>query len=214
QLDVRHPVAPAGVLKQETRELLGLTPDEREQIEAALHRHFSAMDGLIETTVYETNRSSHFPVSPSAVASQAWFMPALGDKVQASGTELLATLESTLGTERWPLVQAQLEVSGPDTLRRVLNLDAGKDQQEVAVWVQNQNGRLLLSYSLASGYSTMSSSGIALSSFASGADATILENNVEHSFLGDLGLPGPLTQRILSWIQQQAEANVGKDAAK
>ncbi len=214
QLSVYHPVAPPGMLKQEARELLGLTPDEREQIEAALHRHFAAMDGLIETNIYETNQSSHFYVPASAVASQIWGVPALGDKVQASGAELQTALEQTLGSERWPLVQSLLAESGPETLRRVLNLDAGKDQQEVGAWVQNINGQLTVNYGLSSGYSTMTSGGIPLAAFTSGADATMVENNAEHTVIGGMGLPGPLTQRILTWVQRQADAQAGKGATK
>jgi len=75
QLEVRHPIAPPGVLKQETRELLGLTPAEREQAEQALQQYFAAMDSLMDSNRYETNRTTLATIPANALSSQVLACP-------------------------------------------------------------------------------------------------------------------------------------------
>ena len=150
QLDSPHPVRPPGVLTQAARELLGLTPQEREQVEAALQSHFAAMDKLADGSIYETNAlaayASRFGIPSPAIASQVWTIPALGDEVNTQAKALETSLQNTLGPERWAMVQGQMGVSGTDTLRRVLNLDAAQNPQQIAVWISNSNGKPTVGY--------------------------------------------------------------------
>jgi RNA polymerase sigma factor (sigma-70 family) len=216
QIDVHHPVLPPGVLKREARELFGLTPEERERLEGALQRHFRAIDDIIESRIYETNRPSRLQVPASAAASAVWVVPPLGEQAKASGQELQATWETVLAGERSSLVGWLLVTWFPstDTLRRVLNLDANKDQQELAVWVQNENDNWLLGYGFSSGRAMTSTSGISLEKFAPTADPATGANASGYAGLDEHVLPDPLARRIRAWIQQQTGARLGKDPAK
>ncbi len=126
KIDVHRPISPPGIIKQETRELLGLTPQEREEAESILRDHFTRMDVAIEAKVYETNQPSGFNIPATALASKIIVVPPLGNEVKNHSDELLAGLRHILGEERWPLVEEQLASSSPDTLRRILNLDDGQ----------------------------------------------------------------------------------------
>ena len=119
QLGVDHSVQPPGVLTQPARELLGLTPQEREQIETVLQAHFTAMNQLIENQVYETKTlsqsGSHFGIPSDASASKVWVIPPLGDAVATQTKTLQDSLQNTLGAERWQFVSEQLGTIGTDT---------------------------------------------------------------------------------------------------
>jgi RNA polymerase sigma factor (sigma-70 family) len=149
QLEVFRPVEQPGVIKQEARELMGLTPQEREIAETALQKYFTALDSLMASSRYETNCATFAHVSRSALASEVFGLPALGDAVKQYSDELLASLRADLGEERWPLMESQLASSGTDTLRRILDLDAGERSQELAVWIDELNGQLVAGYSWA-----------------------------------------------------------------
>jgi RNA polymerase sigma factor (sigma-70 family) len=209
QLQVRRPVTPPGTIKQEARELLGLTPNEREQAEAALHHHFAAMDSLMEMNRFETNRTKLVSLPKDSLAGQVWGLPALGDEVKPRAEELQSALKTVLGDERWPLVAEQLESSGTDTLRRILNLDAGEKGQELAVWIQERNGNLVAGYSWGEPNSSSAHSGLALNLFLPDKEFPIRGASVE-DYLGIKELPPALTGPALAWIRQQAEARLGK----
>jgi RNA polymerase sigma factor (sigma-70 family) len=210
RIGIRLPVTPPGVVKPEARELLGLTPQEREQIEGTLAKHFSAIDGMVENDVYQTNQATHVYVPQSAVASEVWVMPALGDAAKMSGDQLQSALKAELGNERWPLVKAELDSIGTDTLRRVLSLDAGTQAQEVAVWITERDGTLMASYGWSNGNSSFSNGGEQLNMFLPGAQ--MVPGITPEQFLDTRNLPAPLTQRIMDWIRQQAQSRLGKEA--
>jgi RNA polymerase sigma factor (sigma-70 family) len=210
ELHYDRSINPPGVLKQETRELLGLMPQERKQIEATLQNHFATMDDLIEKQIIETNQTAHFHIPVTAVASVVWVVPPLGDEVLRHEEELHTALETILGGERWPVVKAQLESSGSDTLRRTSNLDAEMNGQEVAVWIQNENGKSRASFGFSSGSTTMTAGGLALEYTLPGS-----ETSVSGDAWGDsLGLSESLTQRIQGWLKLQAEMLPGKESSK
>jgi hypothetical protein len=185
--------------------LLGLTPQERQQLEAELQTHFAAMDGLIENHVCETNRGSLLYIPPKAVASQVWTVPALGDEVQTKADELEARLQETLGPERWPLVKAQLEMISTDSLRRILNLDASQNAQEVGVWISETGGKQTVGSGWSSRGSSFSFDGADLGLFLPRGDSGA--DRVE--YIGSRSLPSALTGRMMAWIQQQAVARLG-----
>ena len=207
-LEVHEPVARPGQLRQAARELLGLTPAEREQTETVLRDHFAAIDTLVESSRYETNRPLHGSVPQDALASQVWEVPALGDEAQQRADALKAALKTLLGEERWPIVERQLAGSSTDSLRRFLNLDAGEKKQELAVWIQERNGRLTAGYEWGQRGNSFSSSGMALSLFLPDAkppDGISLENR-----LGIQPLSDALTRPALNWLRQQAEARLDR----
>jgi RNA polymerase sigma factor (sigma-70 family) len=208
QLEVGEPVTHPGRLKQAERELLGLTPAERERAETLLRDHFAAIDTLVESSRYETNRPLHGSVPQDALASQVWEVPALGDEAQQRADALKAALKTLLGEERWPILERQLAGSNTDNLRRVLNLDAGEKGQELAVWVQERDGKLAAGYTWGQPSTSFSSSGMALSLFLPDAkppDGISLENR-----LGIQPLSDALTRPALNWLRQQAEARLDR----
>ena len=165
-LEVRLPILPPGVLKQEARELLGLTPQERAQLEDALHSHFAALDSIIEAQLYETNQPARLRVPDQQLAAKVWALPALGDEVKTHADELQAGLQGVLGADRWPLIQSVWESSGSGTLRQVLNLDAGRQSQEIGVWLQrNELGQIVVGSGWAGGCCSSSVGGVNLSLF-------------------------------------------------
>ncbi len=210
RINTGSPISPPGVLKPEACELLGLTPQEHEQIEATLTKHFSDIDGLIENNLYATNQAGHVYMPKSALASEVWVLPALGDAAKASADELQAALKNELGEERWLLVQSQLESTGTDTLRRVLNLDAGTQAQEVAVWITESGGKPMASYGWSAGYSSFNTGGVPLSAFVPGIQTAPGMNPWDN--LAARNFPVPITQRITDWLQQQAQSRLGTEA--
>ena len=208
QLEVLRPVTQPGVIKQEARELLGLTPQERETAEAALQKYFADMDKLMESNRYETNSAKVASVPANVLASQVFGLPALGDGVKQLADDLQASLRADLGEERWPMVASQMESSGTDTLRRILNLDAGDRGQELAVWIQDQNGTLVAGYGWGDHTSSFSSGGLALRFFLPGAqfpDGASIED-----YMDVRQLSPTLTGPALEWIRQQAEIRLEK----
>ena len=193
-------VEPSGVLTQRARELLGLSPQEREQVENALSHHVAAMNSLIDSNIREsdvptlTNNSARFTFPTTVLASKAWLVPALGDEVKALGDELQSAWHATLGAERWPLLEKQLNAPDVDALRRILGLESGSQAQEVTVLISDQGGELSTHVNWTGGNTGlgMTRSGIGLASW-------------------DLDLPFALTHRVDDWLQQQAGARFGKE---
>ncbi len=140
QLNVRLPVLEPGVIKPEARELLGLSPQEREQAEAALQKYLTQTDELLASKMFRTNRSEYARVPKGALASQIFVIPALGGKFGPGADELNAALRNALGDERWKLVKAQIKSYGKSIFWQTLNLYSGERAQELAVWVENRDG--------------------------------------------------------------------------
>ena len=208
QLQVRQPIKQPGVIKQEARELLGLTPAEREQAETALQNHFSAMGDLMESNRYETNAATLAHQSKDVLAGRVFGVPALGDAAKQKAEELSAALKTVLGAERWPMVEEQLKYSGgTDNLNLILNLSAAEKGSELAVWVQERDGKLVAGFGWGDQRTSFSSSGLALGLFLPDAefpDGITLEN-----YWGVQALSSALTRPALAWLQQQAETRLG-----
>jgi len=202
QLAVRQPVAWPGTVRQEARELLGLSPAEREQMEAALQKHMATMDDLMNSDRFETNRTSRTHIPPDALASQVFGLPALGEAVKQSSDEMQSVLKTTLGNERWSMVQEELSYPGTDNLRSILNLDAGENGQELAVWVGERNGTPVAGYSWGDQITAISSSGLVLKFFL--PDAVFPDGRSVEDQMGVAQLPPALTQPAIEWIRQQA----------
>jgi len=207
RLDVSHPVMQPGVIKPEACELLGLSPAEREAAEAALGHYFTNLNGLAESQLYETNRTSRIGVPADALASQVWELPALGDEAKQNSEALENALQAALGDQRWQLVSNQMSMIGTDTLRRILDLDVADRGREFAVWIRQQDGRPVVGYGWGDGNSSFTSGGIALSLFQPGAPSSG-SFRIEDYFESRQLSPA-FTQPALAWIQQQAQARLG-----
>lgn len=208
QLDVYQPVKAPREIRQETCELLGLTPMEREQVEAALGQHFAVMDGLMEANRYETNRTRYAHIPSDAKAGHVWGVPALGEGVKVTAEELQTALKATLGDERWPMIAEQLKSSGSDSLRRILNLDAGEKGQELSAWVQERDGQLVAGYSWGEGNGYFNSGGVALNLFL--PDAKFPDGSSAEDYLHTRPVAEALIQPALAWLRQQAETRLEK----
>lgn len=207
QLDVSQPIIQPGVIRTEARELLGLTPEEREQMETALQKHLAAMEQLLAASLSETNRARLANIPTDSQASRTWSVPALGDAVKAHADELQTALRTALGEERWQMVAGLLQNSG--TMQRTLGLDAQTSRQELAVWVAKRNGELVTGYSWGRDGCSMSSGGRALSLFLPGAEQS-LDGQSNEEWLDARSLPAALTEPALAWMQAQAETLLTK----
>jgi hypothetical protein len=136
-------------------------------------------------------------------------LPALGDEVKQRSEELQTALKFVLGEERWPLVAEQLKSTGTDTLRGILSLDAGEKGQELAVWIQERDGKLEAALSWGEPNSSFNQSGLALSLFLPNTEFPISGASVE-DFMSVRQLPVTLTRPAMDWIHQQAENRLGK----
>jgi RNA polymerase sigma factor (sigma-70 family) len=210
QISVNAPVTPPGKLKPEASELLGLTPEEHQEIEATLAKHFANIDGLIENNLYETNQPTRVPLPKSVVASDVWGLPALGDAAKMSADQLQTELKNELGVERWPLVQDRLATVGTDTLRRVLSLDAGTQSQEVAVWILDTGSGPKAYYGWSSDNGAFTSGGVPLNTFLPGAQMP--PGKTPQQLLYTRNLPTPIVDRMIAWLEQQAQSRLGTEA--
>lgn len=209
ELSVHQPIVIPGVIKQEAREILGLSPAEREQTEAALQKHIATIENLMEAQRIATNRTQYAWLPKDAVASQVWQLPALGPEVQQSAEEMQSAMRTALGAERYALVEEQLTSGGSDSMRRVLNLDAGDKAQELSVWIQDLAGTPTVGFGWGEQSASFSQSGLALSLFLPGNKADLSEADVEE-FLLNRQLSKALAQPALAWLKEQAQARLGK----
>jgi RNA polymerase sigma factor (sigma-70 family) len=211
QISVNHPVSPPGKLKPEASELLGLTPEEHQEIEGTLAKHFANIDGLVENDLYETNQPTHVPMPNSVLASDVWVLPALGDAAKTSADQLQTELKNELGAERWPQVQEELATVGTDTLRRVLSLDAGTHGQEVAVWILDTGDGPKAYYGWSGDNNgSFSSGGAPLNTFLPGAQMPT--GKTPQQLLYTRNLPTPVVDRMIAWLEQQAQSRLGTEA--
>lgn len=214
-LDTGVPIMSPGVISQPARELLGLTPEERQHVEAALQKHFTTMDDLAGAQVYETNQLQRLHVPADALASKSLVLPALGEAANTAAGELQTALNGMLGPDRWQLVKPAWETRGTPSLRTTLNLDAAEKSQEMAVWISGAADKLTATYQWATEGTMRGSPGTALELFLPGANHTVTLSDgttfeeLPENHLGIADLPQTLKQSILDWLQQQAEARLG-----
>lgn len=96
-----------------------------------------------------------------------------------------------------------------DMLRCNLHLDLEERSQELAVWIAEQNGQLVASYTWSNQQFTFGPSTLPLKLYLPGVRFPYGEGSVEDSMNFEqtsLMLTGP----ALAWIRQQAEARLGK----
>ena len=140
-----------------------------------------------------------------------FYVPALGEEATATASELAEAMKSLLGDQRWPLMESQWNSRGTHTLRRILDLDADQQSQEVSVWVNtNTSGALTVGYQWSTLNGSFSTDGASLGSALPGSAAQggrSAIQDVERNIL-----PGPVTSRMLAWLQQQAQMRLGQES--
>jgi RNA polymerase sigma factor (sigma-70 family) len=210
-LNVYQPILPPGNIKPAASELLGLTPQEHEQLESSMQQHFAKMEELLASVRYESNQCALIKAPQNTVASRVWGVAPSGAEANTSAAELLAKFQETLGAERWELVDAQLKDSSSDSARRVLNLDAGEQGQEVAAWIRKQNGHLEAGLSWGGQGFTISSGGMALKYFLPDAELPPGMTSLDGQFNT---VSRALMQPALAWLQTQAETLIPQEGAR
>lgn len=206
RLRVDRAVLPPGEINLAGRQLLGLSPTEREQLETALHRHFDSMESLMQSHLYQTNQPARIRIPSDAVASLTLGVPPLGESAEGCIQEVQSNLKSVLGEERWQLLEPQLKSTGTDTLRRILGLDAAGTGQEVALYIREQDGIPTVSMSWADQTSMFNTGGLNLNVLAQDTESNIKSKMEE--YLGSRGVPEALTRPLNDWLNQQIAARV------
>ncbi len=203
-LEVGLPITPPGVIQPPARELFGLTTEERQRTEDALSRYFAELEQRVAASVYETNQQSSWPAS-DALASRTFCIPALGAEADEAANRVMSEVAEALGAERWAIIQPALGMGGGTlALRRILNLDAGKDSQEVVVTINQHAGAPPTVGFMWRGGSlgSFGSSGTPLADFLPGATE---EANEQRSMnLKSMFLPTALVARVNRWLAQEA----------
>ena len=211
-------VSSPGVLSQPMRELLGLAPEERLRLEQTLQNHFATMNSLLAAQMVETNQASGLKIPEAALAGWVWVVPPLAAPARESADNVLATFKHTLGTDRWPLVEKQFE-SGWD-LHSSLNLNSITDRQEIAVWISDKDGFLLISCGQAgkraSGgdYSSISVQPVELKWFHPNASETDRWFGKVVAFRNMELLPETIRATVRAWIETEAARRLQKEATR
>jgi hypothetical protein len=206
KLTAVQPFSSPGIVEPFARELLGLTPAERQSLEETLHRHFLEVEARRANLLYETN-SPASPSSQTALATTTFVTPDLGDDAKQLAGKTIDELHRLLGEERWPLIDPMLKgrpIITTVTLESILTGDVSwPDQFTLSVERGDKEPRLVITFG--------------------GGGLTGYESHPLSIFLPD-GDPGKtdgadralsafselLRQRVLTWAQEQAIALTGK----
>jgi len=204
-----QPYASPGVVKPFASELLGLNAGEQEAVEAALRRHFSAVETRLTAGVTESNQ----PVSGNVLARRSFALSAPADgELMPFMEQILAEVSGLVGEERRRLIEAK----PPEAVRvRGASLD-------VSVRPDDKGGfqvHFSVSYNPMPKYrpKNMYSENLAtyhnadLSIFLPDGDPNQtagIERSIEEKI--EYYLPNPARQRILAWLQEQAAARIGR----
>src|SRR5207248_5947260 len=91
-----EPFLPPGVVLPYARELMGMTPSERQSLEDTLHRHSADVEARLAAGIQETNE----PLRGRIVANKVFVLPDLGDEAKQRADQMLAEVRRILGEER------------------------------------------------------------------------------------------------------------------
>lgn len=207
--------SPPGNLAVEARELLGLSPAERAQIETALHQYISTSDASISSLVYETNQARHISIPTDAVTNQVWVIPAAANAAQRTA-QFKSSLQTVVGNDRWPLLSVMLGDAGLGKAEGTNPYNLAVDQQatEVAVWLNRDQSTMT---SVTWNGSWDSPMGIGTSGVGDGLLSWFLPDSiwmqaggVANPF-GLQSLPVEVSRKIVQWAQNQATQRLGKN---
>ena len=194
-----RPFSQPGVIKPYARELMGLTPSERQSLEQTLQRHFAGVEAR-RAAIYETNQPTGYPFPATALATKVFVFPGLGDDEEKQLKNRLSTdLRDSLAEERCPRLRGYIS----DTMN-----DLGS--RELRIWVENdRKGTPTISFAFSGALAGLRE-GEALSKFLPSGDPNRTDGGDD--FLPEF--PEALRQRALAWLQEQATARLGKEARR
>jgi hypothetical protein len=199
------------------RELLGLTPGERQSMEETLNRHFADVERKREAGIYETNRTWSGQLVDPGLPAKVFVLPSLEeDEDKQLADQLLAELHGILGEDRWPLVQATLaptpNYSSGQPKYSVGNLAAEsilrQSQQELSISLATNDRGIPIVSGTSSFGGMVGFEGGTLSMFLPEGDP----NRTEGAEKFAASFSDALRQRAMAWIQEQAIARLGKGA--
>jgi RNA polymerase sigma factor (sigma-70 family) len=222
-MDVSGPVRQPGVIAREARELLGLSPVERQQAEDTLHRHFEKMDSMAAQNFYQTNHTSHvnIPIPANSLAANVWVVPALGDEAAQQAQQFISEFLGFLGEERGKLIERALGSTGMGTFQSILALDADKSQRELSAIIRDFDGEPMITFNMFGGLpftgAHWSSGGatIPLKGFLGGVADDQTNPIASLSWIQEMDFFSPsVKQSVIEWAQQQAQAQLGKETSR
>jgi hypothetical protein len=216
--------SPPGVVDPFERELLSLTPAERQAMENTLRPVAEVQYGE-KLEVYERDN----PLSGRMLASKVFFNEPsgkVGEEVNQRFAQMLTEIRGILGEERWPVLPARFRSINCDVWNRALipgptaNITAWVESDEKGIpkasWTYTGNipgsGTKPASatkdgnnYSVnVVGYVNGSA---ALSAFLPDGDPNQATGAAN---LGGVPAPEPVRRRASAWLQEQAAARLGK----
>ena len=194
---VGSPFSARGLVEPWAREIMGLSPSERQSLEELLHGHFAEVEGKLAVGIQETNN----PLSGREVAAIAFSVPKpVEQEMKQIVEKTLREVRTFLGEERWPLVQAT------DSTSDGLTASLTQSAQLLSIWVEkDDHGALTMGYGL-QGAICAGGTG-ALTMFLPESDP----NKTEGADVFGRGLLStPMRQRALVWLEDQAVARLSK----
>jgi len=201
---------PGGV-RPFARELLGMTPSERQSLDETLHRSFWEQEEAYAAGILETN----LPVKGRVVASRAFILPAPGKETgprteTRPRTDGLAEMRGVLGEERWWLVQVSFHRK-PGGVNYGIGGPGHVLARELSVEVEG-DGKGTLNVRAHFGYFAVGYANATLSVFLPEGDPN--RTNGADDFLSGFVRGGDLSnamrQRAVAWLQEQAIARLGR----
>lgn len=199
--------ASPGVVVPFARELLGLSPAERQSLEATLHRHFIGVEEKLAAGISETNTTSPGRISNRALAATVFKVPELlGEEAKQMGKSMLADVRGLIGEQRWPIIEARLSRITSNNLQNILS----QSWDDLAIWVElDEKGRPAMGYNLRGRIATTGT--LPLSAFLPPNDSnkTVGADEFGRDFLSKT-----MRERALAWLQEQATARLGEEASR
>lgn len=207
ELNVGRPITRPGRIAPETRELLGLSPEERGRLEDLLQNHYAAMDRLAGSSFYKTNSSTFAHIPSGAMASNVWVVPKLGEAAKWQADQVKSGLEEVLHGDRWAMLSRGLGGYGMGTLETILGLEVADRRSEVAVWFTEIGGEVSVSSHLTGDIGDRGTY------WSSGLPAIPLRYLIANDFdgvesaglswVGDReSIPAPVNESMLAWIRE------------
>lgn len=201
-------VSPEGVLLPEMRELLGLSPNERVQIESSIQQHLARLTEAMEANIYPTN-DTPIAFGGKILASASWRIPALSAEVQASTEQLQQDLATVLGVERWQIVKQDIHRYSSAGLGPVFKQDLASRPRQGIAWIYRENGELDV------GISSLIDQGTSVA-YSPLREFLPEDHPAREQQPGSLtasmrwmGLDEPIAQRLEKWLKEQALVRLG-----
>lgn len=202
-----EPFCVSSVISPSARELLGLTPREREVVEETLHRHFTDVNAAMAARMSETNK----PLEGRQVAGRVFALPEFDDEFEDDKREreerTLAELRELLGDERWAQMQARENAYSEIGLKGAL-LRRQDGTSSLSVWVDiDESGTPTMGFTTVGNPAAYGSEPLSMFLPEGDPDRTDGAENFGKGLLSEA-----FRQRAIPWLQQQAIARLRKNA--